>query len=134
MADEAEGGEVTDAENPALGAPFGIVDPDYARIFTEARILAWQYGYGCMMHGSFTRDLDLLLVPWTNSAVFEAVDQRVLPMLCERFDLYMHDGYTEKPHGRLARSLYFKKFGDSRWVDISIMPCRSKAQEAKPCD
>lgn len=45
-------------------APFGIIDPDYARIYSQVRIIAWQYGYSCSAQGSFTRDLDLLLVPW----------------------------------------------------------------------
>ena len=49
-------------------AHYGIIDPDYARVYTQARIIAWQYGYACVMHGSFTRDLDLLLVPWTEQA------------------------------------------------------------------
>lgn len=47
---------------------FGIIDPDYGRVFTMARLLAWQYGYSCCVQGSFTRDLDLLLTPWTEQA------------------------------------------------------------------
>lgn len=50
----------------AEGPAYGIIDPDYARIFTVARLLAWQEGYALAMHGSFTRDLDLLAVPWTD--------------------------------------------------------------------
>jgi len=45
-----------------------ISDPDYARIFTMARCLAWQEGYALLLHGTATRDLDLLAVPWTERA------------------------------------------------------------------
>lgn len=60
-----------------------IADPDYARIFTQARILAWQYGYACLAHGSFTRDLDLLLVPWADRVgyVSGAAGVRLAPAL-----------------------------------------------------
>jgi hypothetical protein len=47
---------------------YGIIDPDYARIFTMSRVLAWQEGYALLFHGSFTRDLDLIAVPWTAAA------------------------------------------------------------------
>lgn len=33
--------------------------------------------------------------------------------------------WTEKNHGRRAVSLYFRGFGDPRWVDVSVMPALS---------
>jgi hypothetical protein len=108
-----------------------ILDPDYARIFTQARIIAWQYGYACVAHGSYTRDLDLLLVPWTDEA--HGNDEQLLKLIADACDLRFRDGvepvykaqvdWTEKPHGRRACSLYFKAANDRRWVDISVMPC-----------
>lgn len=107
-----------------------ILDPDYARIFTQARIIAWQYGYACVVHGSYTRDLDLLLVPWTEQAAGN--HDQLLRLIADACGLRFRDGvepvwqakpdYTEKPHGRLACSLFFKEPSDRRWVDISIMP------------
>lgn len=115
---------------PGEGAPYGIIDPDYARVYTQARIIAWQYGYACVMHGSFTRDLDLLLVPWEGRAR-DNRDQ-LLKLIAQACDLRFRDGkediyksvpdFTDKPHGRTACSLYFRKFGDPRWVDFSFMP------------
>lgn len=112
------------------GLAYGIVDPDYARVYTQARIIAWQYGYACVMHGSFTRDLDLLLVPWTEEA--QGNGEQMLKLIAEACDLRFSDrleetykskvDWTEKPHGRQACSLYFPRFGDRRWIDISIMP------------
>jgi hypothetical protein len=124
----------TPKTNPELpvGLPFGIIDPDYARIFTQARIIAWQYGYACVMHGSFTRDLDLLLVPWEARAASN--HDQLLKMIAEAGGLKFRDGeevlkatvdWSEKPHGRKACSLYFPGFHDRRWIDISVMPCAS---------
>jgi hypothetical protein len=116
-----------------------ILDPDYARVFTQARIIAWQYGYACVMHGSFTRDLDLLLVPWEDRAG-PNYDQ-LLKLIADASGLRFRDGkehayestvdWTDKPHGRKACSLFFPGAADRRWVDISIMPC-APAPEAAP--
>lgn len=115
-----------------------ILDPDYARIFTQARIIAWQYGYACIAHGSYTRDLDLLLVPWTEQAAPN--HEQLLKLIAQSGGLRFKDGkeniyesvpdFTERPHGRRSCTLFFKDFGDRRWVDISIMPCVSAKEPA----
>lgn len=108
-----------------------ILDPDYARIFTQARIIAWQYGYACVARGSYTRDLDLLLVPWEANAKPDL--DRLIMMIAEAGGLVFFDrkeniyestpDWTEEPHGRRACSLYFPASSDRRWVDISVIPC-----------
>lgn len=115
-----------------------ILDPDYARVFTQARIIAWQYGYACVAHGSYTRDLDLLLVPWEDRA--GPNHDQLLKLIADACDLRFRDGvepvykavpdFTEKPHDRRSCSLFFKAANDRRWVDISIMPCVSKGSAA----
>lgn len=111
---------------------FGIIDPDYARIFTKARILAWQYGYALVMHGSFTRDLDLLLVPWEDRAFNGAVTP-IVNMLAEQCGLTIREGDpTSKPHGRTCWSLHLPGFGEPRWVDLSVMPCAPSVAPAAP--
>jgi len=108
-------------------APYGIIDPDYARIFTIGRCIAWQEGYALVMHGSFTRDLDLIAIPWTDRATdAEHLVQRVALALDDLSILEKGRGRpsqaTQKPHGRLAWTLTFKTFGDPRFVDLSVMP------------
>lgn len=101
---------------------YGIIDPDYARVFTQARCIAWSYGYACAMNGSFTRDLDLLLVPWTDMA---PEPLPLINMIADSCDLKFIGGDkapTPKPHGRMCWSLVFPGFDDRRWVDISVMP------------
>lgn len=107
-----------------------ILDPDYARIFTQARIIAWQYGYTCVAHGAYTRSLDLLLVPWTEQA--RGNDAQLVCLIADAcpdlLPALKHDNidFSEKPHGRRATSILFKNPADRRWVDISIMPCAPK--------
>ena len=109
--------------------PFGIIDPDYARIYTKARIIAWTYGYSCSAQGSFTRDLDLLLVPWTDTAK-QNIDQ-VVTHLASVCDLRIQGEPTQKPHGRKAWTLLLPGFGECRWVDLSAF---APAQQAKSGD
>lgn len=108
------------AEQPT-GQVYGIIDPDYGRIFTIARAMAWQEGYSCCMQGSFTRDLDLLLTPWTEQARGDA--QHLVNRIAEATGLKAN-GHPPgvKPHGRQAFTLLMPGFGDPRFVDISVMP------------
>jgi hypothetical protein len=114
---------IKEAENNAT-APYGIIDPDYARVYTKARCTAWQYGYALMMHGSFTRDLDLLAVPWQDSA---CPPEHLIKVICYRTGL-KPNGHppTVKPHGRLAHTLMFDTPEDPRFIDISVMPVVKK--------
>lgn len=96
---------------------FGIIDPDYARIYTIGRCIAWQEGYSCCAQGSFTRDLDLLLTPWTDAA---RPDVSVLILrIAQACELTIVSDKSEKPHGRFAWTLKMSRFGDPRFVDIS---------------
>jgi hypothetical protein len=104
------------------GTPYGIIDPDYARVFTKARCAAWGYGYALLMHGSFTRDLDLLAAPWTERA---CDPEHLVQAIALKADLnVVPKPPSEKPHGRKAWTLMFKTFGDPRFIDLSIMPLR----------
>lgn len=105
-----------------------ILDPDYARVFTQARCVAHQYGYCASLHGSYTRDLDILLTPWTETA--KPNHDQLVRLIAQAGGLTVSVKntagdlrWTEKPHGRRATTLHFHGFGDRRYVDISIMPC-----------
>ncbi len=116
------------ADPPPDGPPFGIIDPDYAIAYTKTRIAAWQYGYAIALQGSFTRDLDLLAVPWTE----RACDLETLVAAIEyRTGLKRQAPPSDKPHGRKSVSLLFPGFEDPRWVDLSILPRAAAPLEAK---
>ena len=101
------------------GQVFGIIDPDYGRIFSIARAIAWQEGFALCAQGSFTRDLDLLAVPWTDSA---RPDTHVLVgRIAQAAGLTVRGEPTTKPHGRKAWTLLLPGFYEPRFVDISVM-------------
>lgn len=107
-----------DCDNkPNQEAHYGIIDPDYARVFTIARCIAWSEGYALAMHGSFTRDLDLIAIPWADNI---CTPEKLVARIADATDLKVHKEATKKPHGRLAYTLFFKGFSDPRWVDLSI--------------
>lgn len=114
-------------EVPGEPHAYGIIDPDYARVFSVARCIAWSEGYALVMHGSFTRDLDLVALPWEESATEpEHLVKRITLALDDLSLLVKKPGEpsqaTVKPHGRLAWTFTFKTFGDPRFVDLSVMP------------
>ena len=112
------------------GLPYGIVDPDYARIFTIARVVAWQFGYSVSAQGSFTRDLDLLLVPWTERAMIQP--DLVIQRICNAAGVTIQPGSpSDKPHGRKAWSLLLPGLSEVRWVDVSAFSVPKKV-EATP--
>lgn len=113
--------------NVGVALPYGIVDPDYARVFTKARCVAWQEGYALMLHGSFTRDLDLLAVPWAEKC---CTADHLVKRICSRALLQLlPNTATKKLHGRVAYTAMFKAFDDPRFVDISVMPSIDSAMK-----
>lgn len=123
--------------------------PFYACLYHGLCDIARKHGYALCIHGSVTRDLDIVAVPWTNEAVdaivlkdalmkhigacdYEGLITKQLP---DRPDLVKQivdnehartdkdphdsDGAAIKPHGRRSWNLYMD-FGSK--VDLSVMP------------
>lgn len=111
--------EKTEGSQRAGTAVYGIIDPDYARIFTQARIKAWQYGYAIAMHGSFTRDLDLIAIPWTDKA---ADADHLAANIAQATGLTHIGNVGQKPFGRQVWTLMLPGFAEPRWVDLSVAP------------
>lgn len=112
--------EAANAGGTDASPAYGIIDPDYARYYSIIRCTAWSYGYAIGMHGSFTRDLDLIMVPWTEEARDPA---HVIKVIASRTDLRLQsETPSAKPHGRTAYTLHLPGFGDPRWIDLSIVP------------
>lgn len=113
-------------EGSSLSQAYGIIDPDYARIFTIARCLAWAEGYALAMHGSFTRDLDLIAVPWASHACApEHLAKRVETAAGLKITV---PPKNDKPHNRLVWTMTLPEFGDPRFVDLSIIPPQHEAE------
>jgi hypothetical protein len=89
----------------------------YPALAGEARRL----GYALALHGSLTRDFDVVAVPWSESAV---PAQELVANLAQLFDLTpMHplDQPVRKPHGRLTWVL---PLWWGAHIDLSVMPRR----------
>jgi len=100
--------------------PFGIIDPKYAAFYTVARLTAWSYGYAIAMHGSFTRDLDLIAIPWTDAAVSP---EKLIHQIQYRTGCTpVKPNASIREHGRIVWTLSFPEFDCPRFVDFSIIP------------
>jgi len=78
-----------------------------------------------MMHGSFTRDLDIVAVPWTEKAC--EPEHLVRRVLASNLNLSEANGNPgSKPHSRRVWTLMLPEFGDPRFVDLSICQPQNK--------
>jgi hypothetical protein len=72
----------------------------FERSITHLRAVARQHGYALALHGSLGRDVDLLAVPWVESAV--SADALVEALRAGLADVlgaaYVIDKPTLKPH------------------------------------
>ena len=100
----------------------------YLSIIPEIRIIAKQCGYAIGVHGSLTRDLDLIAVPWVNKYVkAETLAIRIHNGICKySFGLkeLRGQGDGNKPHGRVAYSLPIGFHG--AYIDLSIVTINHK--------
>ena len=98
-------------------ATYGWMIPVITRI-------ARRHGYAIGVHGSMSRDLDLIAVPWVDTAnePIELIDE-----ICEAVGGVKHrlddtgNIFEQKPHGRFACNIIFTK-GHHHFLDISFMP------------
>lgn len=106
-----------------------MIAPWYVMAYTKLERIAWRYGYALALHGSMSRDLDLIAIPWTEDA--ESPD-RLLAAFCrfigDKAQVNITAGKpTEKPHGRIG---YVIPIGyEGHYLDLSIMPLKSSIQE-----
>ena len=102
----------------------------YKQCLTIARITGREYGYAIGLHGTAMRDLDLIAVPWTDTAndpsdflhclagrLEEELKRGVLVEGCEPHEEW--PAPQPKPHGRVAYTILL---GGPYWIDISVMP------------
>lgn len=97
-----------------------------------------EVGYAIAVHGSMSRDLDLVAIPWTEGAVSA---ERLILHLVAAVDGHIRNGSRKvqkegsdeatwetvsgsepavKPHGRLAWTIHLGHNG--MYLDVSVMP------------
>jgi len=104
-----------DAERAAFPAMYAMLYPGLVKV-------ANGLGYALALHGSLSRDMDLLAVPWTEEA---PPAEELVAALREKLGRYADytvegiNGPHEKPHGRRAWSILLWGHG---YIDLSVMP------------
>lgn len=98
-----------------------MIAPFYAAIYAKLPRIAARFGYAIAIHGSLQRDMDFVLIPWTEDAdepekVLRAI-QKFIGGPGKNHDPMQQT--TQKPHGRTAYIFYFD---NGACVDISVMP------------
>ncbi|MCB1454399.1 MAG: hypothetical protein KDJ43_12205 [Rhizobiaceae bacterium] len=102
-------------------------------VLPPMRRVARDLGYALTVHGSLDRDIDIVAIPWREHNVSDA-DQLAISLCgavagvtgrCNK-----REGWTEKPHGRLARIFLVWCGENTAQIDLSVMPVLpGKAEE-----
>jgi hypothetical protein len=99
----------------------------YPEALVKVREVARAMGYAVGVHGSETRDLDLIAAPWRGDAKpAHELAEAVRAVLEGEFSI-THDQPDVKPAGRLAWSI---QIGGGAYIDLSVMPTDEAAERA----
>lgn len=92
----------------------------YASSLGRIQQIAREHGYAACLHGSMQRDLDIVMVPWTDEAT--SADALIASMR-ETFSIFgehpPHENDRPKPHGRRCWTVLL---GGHAYIDISVTP------------
>lgn len=91
----------------------------YAALYPRLREVARQHGYALALHGSLAKDLDVIAVPWTATAVDGDTLARAL-MDAAGGLISGGTGRADKLHGRVAWTIMFADGGG--YIDLSVIP------------
>lgn len=101
----------------------------YTSLLPEIRAIARYSGYAIGLHGSMTRDLDLIAVPWTKKYTSpELLISRIERTICQYPEkdkkYYKRKARiaTDKPHGRKA---YVLHVGFYAYIDLSVITIKT---------
>lgn len=94
-------------------------------ILEPIRRAARNQGYAVAVHGSLNRDIDLIAVPWREGAMdADSLVTTICGAVTGAVGSCMKHGedWTEKPHGRKARTLLVYCGENHMQIDLSVMP------------
>lgn len=99
-----------------------ILKRKYKTMIPWIRTVARDRGYAVAVHGSLTRDLDLIAVPWVDEGWVDTPEELAHGIAKAVNGLIQTTAIpTEKPHGRIAYTIHLRDVSRG-WVDLSIMP------------
>lgn len=92
--------------------------PAYACLFVILSETARANGYALTIHGSMSRDMDVVAIPWTTTAGDIDTLIKELCQVCLGYTV-KQSPMVNKPHGRKAIQILL---GNGNYIDLSIMP------------
>ena len=99
-------------------------ESELLKLLPTLREAAKKKGYAIGLHGSLTRDFDIIAIPWVNGA-FSADDLALAIYKAaggKRWRVWWDVG-SPKPHGRKCYAFDWKKTNENKgYVDLSVMP------------
>ena len=102
----------------------------YAVYYQKLIKTARDCGYALAIHGSMSRDFDLIAMPWTVEAVS---DDELLTAFKKNHGLEPnHEGKVKKLHNRIAVTLQIS--GGDVFADLSILPREEVIKKVEECD
>lgn len=91
----------------------------FDRLIEPLRAVARDYGYALTVHGSLERDIDLVAVPWIDSASSAADLAEAIRVKADGYLRPNEQWPRRKTHGRLCWSFHL---GGGPYIDLSVMP------------
>ena len=102
----------------------------YQTLVPIIKAIAMEYGYAVAIHGSMTRDLDIMAMPWVkNAKAPESLAIAIMKKVLVFENGLSGHSYTRKywkenrdsgkPHGRLTYAIPAKQ---NAYIDLSVMP------------
>jgi len=93
----------------------------YTSLIPTIKKVGKKHGYAMAIHGSLTRDMDILAVPWVENVSSEhilvrAVTKSVKGLLVDTREI--------KPHNRVAYTILLTKYSGTKgnpFIDLSII-------------
>lgn len=115
--------------------PIHVKPSLYAFYYESLKIIAKDYGYNLVLHGSMNRDLDLIAIPWVDNTKDEFE-------MIQEFDKYLtgfcssdkeHYMFGLLPAGRRGYVINLNRGGEwnkhvdvQYYIDISVIPTQNK--------
>lgn len=99
----------------------------YLSVLPKIRAVARRSGYAIGVHGSMTRDLDLIAVPWVPRAVKPETLADRISMAAIGLHQKKGQKWIDKPHGRRAVTIVI---GWKAHIDLSVVPFERERRAA----
>lgn len=97
----------------------------YATIWESIRKIVYEHGWGAGLHGSLSRDMDIIAIPWSEDAINADTLIDIIIEKCFENNILAKYGKqvirNSKPHGRIC---YAIPITEELYLDISIMDPR----------